>query len=209
MTRAWRTPRRRLRRRPAAASRQACRPPPPGSSRAAARRAVGTTETRRARLKRGTARVVQRVPASRNRSACAPRNRQCSRSWQSSLRRSESSSEPPVTSSGLDAPQRSDERVDVLAGVVERERWADNGLDAEAAQDRLGAVVARAHGDALLVERGADVLGAEAVEDERHDARLLARGADEAQAGDGEEPRGRVFEERVLVGGRGLDADRL
>ena len=55
---------------------------------------------------------------------------------------------------------------------------------AEAPEDRLRAVVAGAHRDALLVERGADVLGAEAVEHERQHAGLVGRRADHAQARD-------------------------
>ena len=57
-------------------------------------------------------------------------------------------------------------------------------LEPEAAQDRLRAVVAGAHGDALLIEHAADVLGADAVEDEREDAGLLGRGADHAETRD-------------------------
>ena len=56
-------------------------------------------------------------------------------------------------------PQRCDQRVDVLAGVVERQRRADGAFVAEAAHDRLGAVVTRAHGDPFVVERLADLLG--------------------------------------------------
>ncbi len=65
--------------------------------------------------------------------------------------------------------------------LYERERRAHRRLEAEAAQDRLRAVVARAHGDALLVERAADVLGAltPSSTNEMH-ARLLRRGADDA-----------------------------
>ena len=67
--------------------------------------------------------------------------------------------------------------------IVERQRRTHRGFEAEAAEDRLGAVVAGAHGDALLVERLAHVLGAAFIEHERDDARLLVRRADEAQAG--------------------------
>ena len=80
---------------------------------------------------------------------------------------------------GLNAEQCGDQGVDVFAGVVERQRWADRGLEAEPAQDGLGAVVPGADRDSFLVERLADVLGAETVEDEGEDTRLLARGADQ------------------------------
>jgi hypothetical protein len=46
-----------------------------------------------------------------------------------------------------------DERVDIGAGVVEREGGADGGFLAKAAEDGLGAVVPGAHGDAIGVER--------------------------------------------------------
>ena len=78
-----------------------------------------------------------------------------------------------------------DEGVDVFADVVEGEGGADGGFEAEAAEDGLGAVVAGADGDALLVEGGADVFGALAVEDEGDDAGFLGGGADDAEAGDG------------------------
>jgi hypothetical protein len=58
------------------------------------------------------------------------------------------------------------EGVDVLAHVVRRERRAHGALHAEATEDRLGAVVAGADGDAFLVERRAELLGALAVDDE-------------------------------------------
>ena len=81
----------------------------------------------------------------------------------------------PASLSTLNAQQRGDERVDVLAGVVEARATGAPCLQAEPAQDRLGAMVAGAHGDALPVERLADILGADAVEHERENAGLLAR----------------------------------
>ncbi len=98
-----------------------------------------------------------------------------------------------------EVPEGGDEGVDVFAGVVESERWADGAFDAEAAEDGLGAVVAGADGDALAVEGGADVFGAEAVEDEGEDAGFFAGGADEAEAGDAEEFFGGVDEQVVFV----------
>ena len=96
-------------------------------------------------------------------------------------------------------PDGGDEGVDVLAGVVEGERGADGAFDAEAAEDWLGAVVAGANGDALAVERGADVFGAIAVEDEGEDTGFFAGGTDQAEAGDSKELFGGVDEEVVLV----------
>ena len=96
-------------------------------------------------------------------------------------------------------PEGGDEGVDVFAGVVEGEGWADGAFGAEATEDWLSAVVAGADGDALAVECCADVLGAESVEDEREDAGFFAGGADEAEAGDAQELFGGVDEEVVLV----------
>jgi DNA-binding transcriptional LysR family regulator len=53
--------------------------------------------------------------------------------------------------------QRGHQRVEVFEGVVGRQRGAHGALQAEAPQDRLGAVVAAAHRDAFAVER-ADIL---------------------------------------------------
>src|ERR1700730_10656961 len=64
------------------------------------------------------------------------------------------------------AQQRSDQRVDVLAGVIECQLWTDRALNSEAAQDGLGTVVPGAHGDALLIECFAHLLSRHAFEDE-------------------------------------------
>src|SRR5512137_2175210 len=48
---------------------------------------------------------------------------------------------PAAPAPRLDAEQRRHQRVDVLAGVVRRERGAHRALEAEPAQDGLGAVV--------------------------------------------------------------------
>jgi hypothetical protein len=80
-----------------------------------------------------------------------------------------------------------DEDFDILRRVVKRERGPDRTLQPKAAQNRLSAMVAGAHGDALAVQGFTDVLSTAAVEDERHNAGTLARRADEAQPGNGAE----------------------
>src|SRR3989442_788075 len=58
----------------------------------------------------------------------------------------------------LRLPQPLDERVDVVAGVVEVQRRTRAGGHAEALVQRLGAVMAGAHRDAVSVEHLADVV---------------------------------------------------
>src|SRR5256885_5993314 len=91
---------------------------------------------------------------------------------------------------GLEAHQRVAEGVDVLDRVVRRERRTDRGFEAETPEDGLRAVMARADGDAFLIERAADVFRSLAVEDEREHARLLRRGADHREARDAQEALG-------------------
>jgi len=79
--------------------------------------------------------------------------------------------------------QRGDQRIDVPAGVVERQRDANGALVPEPPHDRLRAVVAGPHGDPLAVERLADLLWGEPVEQERQYGGLLGGGADQLQAG--------------------------
>ena len=93
--------------------------------------------------------------------------------------------------------------------VVEGERGPHRALEAEAAQDRLRAVVARADGDALAIERAADLLGRG-----RRRARTTARPPCRApcRSGAGPGPRAscsvRVVEQLVLVARDVLDAER-
>ena len=68
-------------------------------------------------------------------------------------------------------------------GVVERERGSRGGRHAEPLHQRLGAMVTRADADAVAVQDRADVVRMHAVEHEGEDRRLLARRADEADAG--------------------------
>ena len=68
-------------------------------------------------------------------------------------------------------------------------------------------MVSGAHRDAFLVERGANVFGANVVEHERQDASFFASRSDQPQTGDREQSRRRVDQELVLVGGDALDPD--
>ena len=67
-----------------------------------------------------------------------------------------------------------DEGVHLLEGVVEGEGGAHRALHAQAAHQRLGAVVARAHGDAQAVEQRAHVQVVAAAHQEGADSVPLA-----------------------------------
>ena len=66
------------------------------------------------------------------------------------------------TASLAQVPQRRDESIDLLAGVVERESGAHRALQPEAPQNLLGAVMTAAYRDALAVEVVAHLFGAAA-----------------------------------------------
>ena len=76
----------------------------------------------------------------------------------------------------LGARERVDEGVGVGFVVVDVERGAGRGGHAEHLHERLGAVVARPHADGLLVDDLRDVVGVDAVEQERDRAAAHARG---------------------------------
>src|SRR5688572_22494462 len=64
---------------------------------------------------------------------------------------------------GLDG---ADESVDLLERVVDVERGASGGRRPERAHQRLGAVVAGAHGDTFAIHDRADVVGMDACDGE-------------------------------------------
>src|SRR5579862_416661 len=64
------------------------------------------------------------------------------------------------------AAEGRDERVDVLCGVVHRERGARGRRNAEAIHDGLRAVMAGPNRDAFAIDNRADVVRVRAVEDE-------------------------------------------
>src|SRR5688500_14044537 len=82
--------------------------------------------------------------------------------------------EPPV-----DLRDRLDEAVDLVARVVDRERGAQGCGHAVELQQRMRAVVARAHRDALVVEQGSEVVRERAVDQELKHADALLRLADQ------------------------------
>src|SRR5690606_1952755 len=100
-----------------------------------------------------------------------------------------------------------DQAVDLLARVVEGEGRAHGRRDAETIHHRLSAMMTRAHGDAFVVEDRPDIVGMDIAEDETEDARLLARGADQAQAFDLFEARRAVGEEIGSVARDPIEAD--
>src|SRR6478736_9170518 len=82
----------------------------------------------------------------------------------------------------LDATRQS---INFFPGVVEAERGARGGGNAEAQHHRLCAVVPGADGDAFLIEDRADVVGVNVLYDKGEHAGLVRRGADELHAGYG------------------------
>jgi hypothetical protein len=110
---------------------------------------------------------------------------------------------------GLDAKQRGDQRIYVLARVVKSERRANRAFDTHTSQDRLCAMMAGANRDAFLAQGCAHLFGANIVENERQNSRLLARRTDQAQTRYREKGCGSVIQQLVLVGGNAFNSDLL
>src|SRR3989304_1934067 len=84
---------------------------------------------------------------------------------------------------GLDSIQAFYQLVDFAGRIVQVERGACAGGDAELLMDRHGAVVAGPHRDSIGVEQLGHVVGGHAVQRERrHSAALLGRWAVDADA---------------------------
>src|SRR5690606_10738075 len=81
-----------------------------------------------------------------------------------------------------DLLQRGHEGVDLLVRVVERHRRATGRGHAVELQQRVRAVLARAHRHALQVEQGGQVVRVRAVDQERDHRRLLRGAAEDAHA---------------------------
>ena len=77
----------------------------------------------------------------------------------------------------------------------------------EPIHQRLAAMVPGANGDAAAIEQRPDVVRMDAVEDERHNAGLLAWRPNQAEAGNLRERTRRVLEQRVLVQRRTVKPD--
>lgn len=86
-----------------------------------------------------------------------------------------------VRSAYLDALERSDQGVEILACVVGSEGRAHRRFEAEAAQNRLRAVVPRAHRDPLLIEQSSDFFRLLTVEHEREYTGFFDRSADQGE----------------------------
>src|SRR6266568_7411134 len=67
------------------------------------------------------------------------------------------------------------EALDLRGRIVDRKARPERARDAEALHERLGAVVARAHGDAPLVQQRGAVVRVEPLHVERHDRALDLR----------------------------------
>jgi hypothetical protein len=78
----------------------------------------------------------------------------------------------------LDAVQRRDKGINILVCVVKCKRGSDRAFKPEPAQDRLGAVMARAHRNAFTVKCGANILASATVEDKGDHTGLFRGGSD-------------------------------
>lgn len=76
----------------------------------------------------------------------------------------------------MDTEQGGGQGIDIGTGVIGSERSANGAFETEAAMDRLGAMMAGADGDAFAIEKVAEFLGADTVEDEGEHAGLLRFG---------------------------------
>src|SRR5580698_11143738 len=103
---------------------------------------------------------------------------------------------PPAS---LKTRERGNQRIDILTSVVEGQRRPDRTLNSHATQDGLSTVVTGSHCDAVLVERDANILSANAIEDERHHAGLLACRTDQPQAGYTQQFRRTVIQQIMFV----------
>ena len=74
--------------------------------------------------------------------------------------------EPPGTSHAQDPFDGIDQPVDLVARVIESQRWPDGGLQSEPPQRRLRAMMAGADRYPLEVQESADFLGRPVPQDE-------------------------------------------
>ena len=64
------------------------------------------------------------------------------------------------------APDRGNEAVDFVAGVVERQRCSRRRRHAEELHQRMGTVMSATHGDTLVVEQRRQVVSVDAIDQE-------------------------------------------
>src|SRR4029077_12074756 len=98
----------------------------------------------------------------------------------------------------LDALNQS---IHFFSGVVESERSARRGRDAEALHYRLGAVMPGSDSNSLLVEDGPDVVRVDTVQQEREHTRLFSCGADQTNTRDCGKGVSGIGQQLVLIGG--------
>src|SRR5919201_965173 len=98
---------------------------------------------------------------------------------------------------------------DLLGRVVHREARTARADDAAPAHQRLRAVMTGAHGDALRVEGGGDVVGMPAVDRERDDGGTLASRAVDPHSRDRAQHLHRLQGKRLLVLAHTLHAELL
>ncbi len=92
---------------------------------------------------------------------------------------------------------------------VDAEAGARGAVQPQPAHQRLGAMVAGAHRDALPVQQGRDVVRVRALHREADHPAAILRRADHVQARDGRQPRQRVLGQRRLMRGDRVVADAL
>lgn len=80
-------------------------------------------------------------------------------------------------------PQGTNQPVDVIDRVIQRQGSSDGALEAEAAQDGLGTMMAGPNSDSIAVEVVAYLFGPEAIHDKGNDAGLLPGGSNNVQPG--------------------------
>ena len=99
--------------------------------------------------------------------------------------------------------------VDLVMRRVDREAGARGAVQTEPVHQRLGAVMAGAHRDALAIQQRRHVVRMRPIQRERHHAAAILRPAQDVHALDRVEPRQRVIDQRCLMRGDRVVADRL
>ena len=100
------------------------------------------------------------------------------------------------------------ERVDLLRQGIQGERGACGARDAEPSHQRLRAMMPGAHGDALAVQQGGDVMGMRLTMVNEITPPGLAPGR-ECSAPQGSKHRQRMVGEEAFMFGDGVEPDRL
>ena len=83
---------------------------------------------------------------------------------------------------GLNSQQSRNQSVDFFLSIVKGQRSADCTFNTKPAQNRLRAVVTRAHRDSFFIQCGSDIFGTNFIDDERQDSGFVASRSDQTQA---------------------------